>query len=112
MQFDFSPDADGMGGVATILGSPDAVITSQTTYTFTVTTGTLGNTSICTDDTEIITITVNPQDTIVFAGVDTSDLNQTVCELNNIKPIIFDVGGGATNVSVTFETGLGFTGCC
>ncbi|MGY8867706.1 MAG: hypothetical protein ACKVJK_19045, partial [Methylophagaceae bacterium] len=109
MQFNFAPDADGMGGVATISGSPDTVITTQTVYIFTVTTGPVGNTSICTDDTEIITITVDPQDAIVFSGADTADLNQTVCEGNNINEIIFDVGGGATNVDVTFEAGLGFT---
>ena len=50
-----------MGGIVTISGSPDAVINIPTTYTFDVTTGAVGNTSICADDTETITINVNPQ---------------------------------------------------
>ena len=47
VNFDFVPDADTMGGVLTISGSPDAVINSPTTYTFTVSTGAVGNTSVC-----------------------------------------------------------------
>ena len=97
-----------MGGIVTISGSPDAVINIPTTYTFDVTTGAVGNTSICADDTETITINVNPQSTLVYAGAAGLD-NQESCDGTSIQEIRYTLGGGATDVTVNFQAGLGFT---
>ena len=109
VNFDFVPDADTMGGVLTISGSPDAIINSPTTYTFTVSTGAVGNTSVCADDTEVITLNVNPQSSIAFTGPNTLLLNQSVCGGNDIQEIQYTIGGGATDITVNFPAGLGFT---
>ena len=109
VNFDFVADADTMGGVLTISGSPDAVINTPTTYTFTVTTGAVGNTSVCADDTEVITLNVNPQSSIAFTGPNTLLLNQSVCGGNDIQEIQYTIGGGATDITVNFPAGLGFT---
>ena len=109
VNFDFVPDADTMGGVLTISGSPDAVINSPTTYTFTVSTGAVGNTSVCADDTEVITLNVNPQSSIAFTGANTLLLNQSVCGGTDIQEIQYTIGGGATDITVNFPAGLGFT---
>ena len=109
VNFDFVADADTMGGVLTISGSPDAVINTPTPYTFTVTTGAVGNTSVCTDDTQIITLNVNPQSSIAFTGPNTLLLNQSVCGGTDIQEIQYTIGGGATDITVNFPAGLGFT---
>ena len=109
VNFDFVADADTMGGVLTISGSPDAVINTPTSYTFTVTTGAVGNTSVCTDDTQIITLNVNPQSSIAFTGPNTLLLNQSVCGGTDIQEIQYTIGGGATDITVNFPAGLGFT---
>ena len=109
VNFDFVPDADTMGGVLTISGSPDAIINSPTTYTFTVSTGAVGNTSVCSDDTEVITLNVNPQSSIAFTGPNTLLLNQSVCGGTDIQEIQYTIGGGATDITVNFPAGLGFT---
>ena len=46
---------------------------------------------------------------MVYAGADPAILNQTVCEGTLISDIEFRIGGGANNVAVTFDAGLGFT---
>ena len=101
VNFNFSPDADNMGGVVTISGSPDATINLPTTYTFDVTTGVAGNTSVCTDDTETITMTVNPQSSLTFTGANTLLLNQSVCFGGDIEDVNFVAGGGADDVILT-----------
>ena len=108
MNFNFIPDADNMGGIVTISGSPDATINVPTTYTFDVTTGAVGNTSICADDTETITINVNPQSSLVYSGGAGLD-NQESCDGTSIQEIRYTLGGGATDVTVNFQAGLGFT---
>ena len=109
VNFDFVADADTWGGVLTISGSPDAVINIPTIYTFTVTTGAVGNTSVCSDDTEVITLNVNPQSSIAFTGPNTLLLNQSVCGGTDIQEIQYTIGGGATDITVNFPAGLGFT---
>ena len=109
VNFNFVPDADNMGGVLTISGSPDAAINTATSYTFDITTGAVGNTSVCADDTETITLNVNPQDTLTFAGANTLLLNQSVCSDSEIEEIRYTFGGGATDVTVNFPPGIGFT---
>ena len=110
MNLNFVEDSDNMGGVATISGSPSATIAGNDpfTYSFTVTTGG-ANTSACADATQQIDITVVPPSSMVYSGADPSILNQTVCAGTNINEIEFTIGGGASNVSVTFDPGLGFT---
>ena len=90
-----------MGGIVTISGSPDATINVPTTYTFDVTTGAVGNTSVCADDTETITINVNPQSELTFTGTNTLQLNQSVCFGGDIEDVNFVAGGGADNVTLT-----------
>ena len=103
LNFNYIPDADNMGGVLTLSGSPDAVINTPTTYTVTLTTGAVGNTSICSDDIEVVTITVNPQSALTFTGTDTLLLNQSVCEGNDIQEIYYTLGGGATDVTLNIS---------
>ena len=98
----------------TISGSPDAAINVPTTYTFDVTTGVVGNTSVCADDTETITLTVNPQSSLTFTGANTLLLNQSVCFGSDIEDVNFVAGGGADDVTLTVTAppgapGLGFT---
>ncbi len=110
MNFDFVEDADNMGGVLTISGSPSNAIVGNDpfTYSFTVTTdGAV--TSPCIGDTQLIEITVVPPSDLVFAGADPAILNQTVCEGTLISDIEFRIAGGASNIVATFDPGLGFT---
>ena len=110
MNFNFVEDADNMGGVLTISGSPSAAIAGNdpVDYSFTITTDG-ANTSPCTGSTQQVDITVVPPSTLVYAGADPAILNQTVCEGTLISDIEFRIGGGANNVAVTFDAGLGFT---
>ena len=61
MNFTFVEDADNMGGIVTISGSPSAAIAGNNpfTYSFVTTTGGV-NTSACADATQQIDITVVP----------------------------------------------------
>ena len=110
LNFDFVEDSDNMGGIVTISGSPSATIvgSNPVTYSFTVTTGGT-NTSSCTNVTQQVDITVVPPSSLSFTGPDPSALNQIVCAGTNINEIEFTMGGGASNVSITFDAGLGFT---
>ena len=76
-------------------------------YSFVVTTDG-ANTSPCVGSTQQVDITVVPPSSLVFAGADPAILNQTVCEGTLISEIEFRIGGGANNVSATFDAGLGF----
>jgi hypothetical protein len=109
MNFDFVEDADNMGGQVTISGSPSAAIVGNNpiTYSFTVTTDG-ANTSPCAGATQQIDITVTPASTLSFSGAIPAILNQTVCEGTLISEIEFAIGGGARDVTVTFDPGLGF----
>ena len=97
--------------MATILGAPDDTNVAGV-YTFEITTGASGavsNTSICADQTESITITVNPLPTMVFSGADPAAMNQSVCQQTSITPIEFTLGGSANDVVFTSSPpGLGF----
>ncbi|MGA0317018.1 MAG: PKD domain-containing protein [Flavobacteriaceae bacterium] len=109
MNFDFVEDADNMGGILTISGSPSNAIVGNDpfTYSFTVTTdGAV--TSPCVGDTQLIEITVVPPSDLVFAGADPAILNQTVCEGTLISDIEFRIAGGASDIVATFDPGLGF----
>ena len=113
ISLDFAPDqVTGNGGVATILGSPDAT-NAAGDYTFEITTavsGGVSNTSICADQTQSITISVKPLPTMVFSGADPAAMNQSVCQETAITPIEFTLGGGANDVTFSSSpAGLGFT---
>ena len=112
ISLDFQPNADGNGGLATILGAPDDT-NAAGVYNFRVTTGASGavsNTSICADQEQSISITVNALPTITFSGADPSVLNQSVCELTAIDPVQFTIGGSANDVQFSSSpAGLGFT---
>ena len=109
MNFDFVEDANNMGGIVTISGSPSAAIVGNNpkTYSFTVTTDGV-NTSLCADAIQQIDITVTPASTLSFSGANPAVLNQTVCEGTLITDIEFAIGGGARDVIVNFDPGLGF----
>lgn len=86
------------GNIVTITGAPTSTggLPLDYTYNFTIQTG--GTT--CTPGTTNVTLTVKPDHTIAlspfFAGSDV----QAVCVNEAIKPIVFDLGGGATGVEV------------
>ncbi|MFL2598628.1 MAG: PKD domain-containing protein, partial [Flavobacteriaceae bacterium] len=110
MNFTFVEDADNMGGIVTISGSPSAAIAGNNpfTYSFVTTTGGV-NTSACADATQQIDITVVPPSSLAFSGPDSAIVNQTVCAGTLINEIEFTMGGGSSNVNVTFDAGLGFS---
>ena len=112
VNFNFVEDADNMGGVLTISGSPsDAIVgNNAVTYSFVVTTDG-PNTSPCAGVTQQIDIEVVPASTLVYAGADPSVPNQTVCSGTPLTDIEFRIGGGArdVNVSGTLFTAGGFT---
>ena len=110
MNFTFVEDADNMGGIVTISGSPSAAIAGNNpfTYSFVTTTGGV-NTSACADATQQIDITVVPPSSLAFSGPDSAIINQTVCAGTLINEIEFTMGGGSSNVNVTFGAGLGFS---
>jgi len=113
ISLDFAPDqVTGNGGIATILGSPDAT-NAAGDYTFEITTavsGGVSNTSICADQTQSITIRVKPLPIMVFSGADPAAMNQSVCQETAITPIEFTLGGGANDVTFSSSPpGLGFT---
>jgi gliding motility-associated-like protein len=90
------------GNVVTITGAPTSTggLPFDYTYNFTIQTG--GTT--CTPGTTNVTLTVKP-DHIISLNPDSpgSDV-QAVCVNDPIKPIIFNLGGGATDVDAI--TGL------
>ena len=57
----------------------------------------------------VITLNVNPQSSIAFTGANTLLLNQSVCGGTDIQEIQYTIGGGATDITVNFPAGLGFT---
>ena len=106
LSFDFVEDADNMGGVITISGSPTAAIAGNNpvTYTFIVTTDG-ANTSPCAGDTQQIEITVVPPSSLVYAGAETKS-----CSGTPLTDIEFRIGGGARDVSLSgdlFNPALG-----
>jgi len=110
MNFTFVEDADNMGGIVTISGSPSAAIAGNNPFTYSFITTTGGaNTSACTDATQQIDITVVPPSSLAFSGPDSAIINQTVCAGTLINEIEFTMGGGSSNVSITFGAGLGFS---
>ena len=102
LNFDFVEDADNMGGVITITGSPTGAIAGNdpVTYTFTITTDG-ANTSPCAGATETVRITVVPRSTLVYAGADPSTPNQIVCSGTPLTNIEFRIGGGARDVNLS-----------
>ena len=110
MNFNFVEDADNMGGIVTISGSPSAAIVGNNPFTYSFITTTGGaNTSACTDATQQIDITVVPPSSLAFSGPDPAIINQTVCAGTLINEIEFTMGGGSSNVNITFDAGLGFS---
>ena len=110
MNFNFVEDADNMGGVVTISGSPSAAIVGNNPFTYSFITTTGGaNTSACADATQQIDITVVPPSSLAFSGPDPAIINQTVCAGTLINEIEFTMGGGSSNVNITFDAGLGFS---
>ncbi|MDB4227388.1 hypothetical protein N9799_01110 [Flavobacteriaceae bacterium] len=110
MNFNFVEDADNMGGIVTISGSPSAAIVGNNPFTYSFITTTGGaNTSACTDATQQIDITVVPPSSLAFSGPDPAIINQTVCAGTLINEIEFSMGGGSSNVNITFDAGLGFS---
>ena len=80
-----------VGTTVTITGAPSSAAGSP--YNFTV--QTTGNT--CVVATANISITVDPDHTITFTSGDTA---QSVCVNTPIDPIVYNLGGGATGVSI------------
>ena len=72
-----------------IYGIPTVTVTNSTNYNYTVTTS-----GTCVNATAGGTITVEPQAKLVLKTA-TSTLNQTVCDLDAIADIEFDLVGGA-----------------
>ena len=102
VNFNFVEDADNMGGVLTISGSPSDAIAGNDPFTYTFVTTTDGpNTSACVGDTQQIDITVVPPSTLVYAGADPSVPNQTICSGTPLTDIEFRIGGGARDISVS-----------
>ncbi|MDG1192181.1 MAG: hypothetical protein P8N15_09035, partial [Flavobacteriaceae bacterium] len=101
LDFNFVPDADNMGGVVIISGTPEEG--SAGSYTFFITTDVDGKTSQCDNVTEEINIEVFGVSTISFTGDNLSALDQSVCEAGTIDDIEFTIGGDATNVTVDFQ---------
>ena len=63
------------------------------------------------DDTEVITLNVNPQSSIAFTGANTLLLNQSVCGGTDIQEIQYTIGGGATDITVNFHQVGFYKGC-
>lgn len=82
------------GTVLTISGSPTTTVGSPFIYTIQTT----GNT--CTVANAGGTITVQPDHTIVLSSPVNSD-QQSVCVNSVIDPIVYTLGGGANNATVT-----------
>ena len=111
INFDFVEDADNMGGVLTISGSPSDAIAGNDPFTYTFNVTTDGpNTSPCPGATQQINITVVPPSSLVYAGADPSVPNQIVCSGTPLTDIEFRIGGGARDISVSgdlFDPALG-----
>ncbi len=74
-----------------IFGIPSVTVTNSTNYNYTVTT-----TGTCVNATAGGIITVEPKAKLVLKTA-TSTLNQTVCDLDAIADIEFDLVGGSVN---------------
>jgi gliding motility-associated-like protein len=95
------------GNIVTITGAPTSTggLPFDYTYNFTVQTG--GTT--CTPATTNIVLTVKPDHTISLNPNSPGSDVQSVCVNDAIKPIIFDLGGGATDVDVIANLPPGIT---
>lgn len=84
------------GNIVTITGSPTSTggLPFDYTYNFTIQTG--GTT--CTPGTTNVTLTVKPDHIISLDPNSPGSDVQSVCVNDPIKPIIFNLGGGATGV--------------
>ena len=84
------------GNIVTITGSPTSTggLPFDYTYNFTIQTG--GTT--CTPGTTPVTLTVKPDHIISLDPNSPGSDVQAVCVNDPIKPIIFNLGGGATGV--------------
>jgi gliding motility-associated-like protein len=80
------------GNILTISGTPNSTVGGPA---FTYTVLTTGNSCVIADTTGIIT--VEPDHTIAFASGDTT---QSVCVNSPIDPIVYTLGGGASNVTI------------
>ena len=86
--------------IITLTGTPTlsalASGVSSKTWPITVTTVSGG---LCENQTEIISIKVNPNSTVSVTSV-SSTLNQPVCVDTSIASITFTIGGGASNAAL------------
>ena len=82
----------------TMSGTLITGVTTTTIYPYTI--STVGN-SCSPVATVSGTIVVEPNHYLALNG-SSGSLNQTVCDLSAINPIIFDVSGGATGIDITW----------
>lgn len=80
------------GNTLTITGSPTSTVGSPFNFTIQTT----GNS--CQFATAAIVLHVNPDHTIALSATSTGNDLQSVCVNSPIKPIVYDLGGGATGV--------------